>query len=107
MWAHNLAHKELHQRGFRIEWGCDGFVVPHAESLQNGFNVALLMHDNGVGLHIPLKMNSNEEIQLVEVTHLELALEARFQLIDHVHISCQNDEILYIYDYNHNIMASL
>ena len=46
-------------------------------------------------------------MQLAEVTHLELDFEATLQLVDHVHIACQNDDVFYIYDYNHNIVESL
>ena len=45
-------------------------------------------------------------MQLVKVDHLKFALEARLQLFDHVSIACQDDEI-YIYDYNYNVIASL
>jgi hypothetical protein len=46
-------------------------------------------------------------MQLAEVIHLEFVLKIRFQLIDNVHIVCQYDEVVYIYDYNHNVMAGL
>ena len=66
-----------------------------------------LIHGNNAGSPIPFEMNSKKEMQLAEVTHLELALEARLRLVDHVHIPRQNDEVLYICNYNHNIVASL
>ena len=78
--------------------GSDGFVITHAESLQNGVDVAPVMQGNGAGPPILLEMNSEEEMQLAEVSHLDFALEARLQLVDHVYLTCQNDEIIYIYD---------
>jgi hypothetical protein len=54
------------------------------------------MYDNGVGSPIPFELTFEEEMQFIKVTHLEFVLKARLQLIDHVHIACQNDEVLYI-----------
>ena len=34
-------------------------------------------------------------------------LEARLQFVHYVRIASQYDEVVYIYNYNHNIMASL
>lgn len=45
-------------------------------------------------------------MQFVEVTHLKFALYDRLQLIDHVNIACQNDEVVYIYD-NFNVLTNL
>ena len=42
-----------------------------------------------------------------EDTHLEFKFEAGLQLIDHVHITCQNDDVFYTYNYNPNVVASL
>ena len=62
------------------------------------------MHGNGAHLHIPLEMNSEEEMQLAKVTHLEFAFKARLQLVDHIYIICQNDKVVYIH---HNVVTSL
>ena len=49
--------------------------------LQNGFDIASLMHGNGAHLPIPFYMYSDKDIQLAEVAHLEFAFEARLQLM--------------------------
>ena len=99
--------QKLCQGGLFVKRDADEFAITHAKLLQNDFDVALLMHGNGVGLLIPFEMNFEEEMQLGEVIHLEFTLEARLQLVDHVHTACQNDEVVYIYDYNHNVITSL
>ena len=78
--------RKLCQRGLGVEQGCDELAITHAESLQNGFDVTSLMHGNDARPSIPLEMDSKEEMQLAEVTHLEFPLEARLQLLDYVHI---------------------
>ena len=65
------------------------------------------MYGNGVGLPIPFKMNADQKMQYAEVTHLEVTFKASLLLIDHVHVACQNDEVIYVYDYNYNVVASL
>ena len=65
------------------------------------------MYDNGVHPPIPFEMNSEEQMQFAEVAHLEFALEARLQLIDHVHIVCHHDKVVHMYNYNYNVVASL
>lgn len=60
-----------------------------------------------MGLFLPLKMNFEKQMQLTEVTHLKFVLKARLQLDDHVHIAYKYDEVIYIYDYIHNVVGSL
>jgi hypothetical protein len=61
-------------------------------------------HDGAV---IPFEMNSKEAMQLTKVIYLKYMLKASLQRVNHIHIARQNDEVVYIYDYDHNIMASL
>lgn len=65
------------------------------------------MHDDDARPSIPLEMNFGEKIQLAEVIHLKFALEARLQLVGHIYIDCQNDKVVYIYDYNYNVVEIL
>ena len=65
--------RKLRQRGLRIEQGCDRSTTCHAKPLQNACDVALLMHGDGVGLTIILKVNVKKESQFAEVFHLEFA----------------------------------
>ena len=73
--------------------------------VQNDFHITFLIYCNGTGSPIPLEMNSEEEMQLTDIIHLEFVLEARLQFVNQ--IVCQNDEVIYIYDNNHNVMANL
>ena len=68
----------------------------HTKPFYNVFDVSLLMHGNGVGFSIPLKMNVEKNMQLAEVIHLDFTIEARLQPVDRVHVACQNDEVVYI-----------
>ena len=52
-------------------------------------------------------MNAEKEMQLAKVAHLKFALKASLQLVDHVHVVCQNDKVVYIYDHNHNAVKNL
>ena len=65
------------------------------------------MHGDGAQPPIPLKMTTNIEMQFAEVVYHEFTLEANLQLVDHVYVACQNDEVVYIYDHNHNVVATL
>ena len=58
-------------------------------------------------LLFPLEMDFEKKMQLAEIGHLKFALETRLQLVDDVHIACQDDKVAYIYDYNHNVVATL
>lgn len=60
------------------------------------------MYDYGANQYFPFQMNSAKKMQFAEVTHLEFLLEARLQLVDHIQIVDQNDEVVYKYDYNYN-----
>jgi len=46
-------------------------------------------------------------MQFVEVIHLVYMFKDRLQLVNHVHIAYQNDEVVDICDYNHNIVVNL
>ena len=84
-----------------------GLQCPISELFQNAFDVALLFHGNGASPPISLKMNFKKGMQLAEVTHFEFVLKARLQLVDHIHITCQNYEFVYTHDYNHNVVVNL
>lgn len=47
-----------------------------------------------------------KKMQLVEVAHLEFVLETSLQLVDYIHITCQNDHVDHMNDHNHNVLAS-
>ena len=78
-----------------------------SKSLKNGFDVVSSMNGHGARPPIPLKINSEEEMQPAEVTHLEFVLKARLQLVHHVYIAYQNDEVININYYNHNVIVTL
>ena len=103
----NAPHPEALTMRSCIEWDINAFAITRLKLFRDGFDVALLMHDNGAGPPIILRVNSEEKMQLNKVTHFKIVLEAIFQFIDDVHIVCQNDDVVHIYDYNHNVVVNL
>ena len=98
-----LLFLKLQQWGLCVERNSNR--ITHAKLVQNDFHITFLIYCNGTGSPIPLEMNSEEEMQLTDIIHLEFVLEARLQFVNQ--IVCQNDEVIYIYDNNHNVMANL
>ena len=103
----NTFHFPLYTPNSSSEWNSNMFAFFHVETLENLFEVFLIVYSGSLCFFIPLKFHSWVIMQFSKIAHLKFFLKLRFEPLQLDYIVCWHDQIHHVEDCHRYILTRL